>query len=292
MRIDLHTHSDHSDGTDTPGDLIRAAEAAGLDVVALTDHDTAAGWPQAAAAAAEVGITFVPGMEISTMFGAASVHLLGYLLDPAYPPLVSELSKVLVGRNSRVPTICAQLQEVGVVVSEEDVMRCSGAAAATGRPHVADAMVAAGIVASREEAFAAYLNPGRPGYVRRYAAPLEEAIELVAGAGGVSVIAHPWGRSRALTEEALAGLRARGLGGIEVDHQEHSLRTRDALRAIARNLDLVVTGSSDHHGTGKVNHDLGCNTTDPREYERLLALAATSARSTGNGGVPDSGSAG
>ncbi len=289
MRIDLHTHSTYSDGTSAPADLIRAAATAGLDVVALTDHDTAAGWPQAAAVATEVDIAFVPGMEISTIFGSASVHLLGYLLDPTYPPLVEALTKVLSGRNSRVPAICAQLQDVGVMITEEDVLRRSGPAAATGRPHVADAMVAAGIVASREEAFATYLNPGRPGYVRRYAAPLEEAIELVAAAGGVSVIAHPWGRTRALTEEALAGLRDRGLNGIEVDHQEHSVQARDALRAIARNLDLVITGSSDHHGTGKVNHDLGCNTTDPREYERLLALASTSARLTGSGEAPGSG---
>ncbi|HXH80479.1 PHP domain-containing protein [Nocardioides sp.] len=286
MLIDLHTHSFVSDGTDAPADLIRAAKTAGLDVVALTDHDTAAGWPEAQRAADEVGITLVPGMEISTRLGSASVHLLGYLLDPTHPPLVAALDRILDGRNGRVPAICAQLQAVGIEVTEEDVRLSAGDAAATGRPHIADVMVATGAVASRDEAFAKFLNPGRPGYVRRYACPLEEAIGLVGEAGGVPVIAHPWGRSPgALTEETLARLTAIGLHGIEVDHQEHSPQAREALRGIARNLGLVVTGSSDHHGTGKVDHDLGCNTTDPDEYERILELA-TSAPSTGSAAAP------
>lgn len=286
MRIDLHTHSRVSDGTDAPADLVRAAKGAGLDVVALTDHDTAAGWAEAQATADEVGITLVPGMEISTRLGPASVHLLGYLLDPTHPPLAAALDKILDGRNGRVPAICAKLQDLGLDVTEEAVRRGAGDAAATGRPHIADVMVAAGLVASRGEAFAAYLNPGRPAYVVRHACALEEAIELVAGAGGVPVIAHPWGRSpSAITEETLARLKGIGLMGIEVDHQEHSPDARAALRGIARNLDLVATGASDHHGAGKVDHDLGCNTTDPAEYERILALA-TSARSTGSAGAP------
>ena len=280
MRIDLHTHSFVSDGTDAPGDVIRAAKAVGLDVVGLTDHDTAAGWPEAQQAADEVGITLVPGMEISTKLGSASVHLLGYLVDPAHPPLVAALDKILDGRNGRVPAICARLQALGLDVTEEAVRRGAGDAAATGRPHIADVMVATGAVASRNEAFAKYLNPGRPGYVQRYACPLEEAIGLVNEAGGVPVIAHPWGRSAGvLDEEALARLAEIGLRGIEVDHQEHSPAAREELRSIARNLDLLITGSSDHHGTGKVDHDLGCNTTDPHEYERILSLA-TSAPST------------
>lgn len=285
MRIDLHTHSVVSDGTDAPADLIRAAKAAGLDVVALTDHDTAAGWPQAQQAADEVGIALVPGMEISTKFGSASVHLLGYLLDPTHPPLAAALDRILDGRNGRVPAICANLQALGLDVTEEAVRRGAGAAAATGRPHVADVMVRAGIVASRNEAFATYLNPGRPGYVQRYACPLEEAIALVVASGGVPVIAHPWGRSPgSITEETLARLAQLGLRGIEVDHQEHSPQARETLRGMARNLGLVVTGSSDHHGTGKVDHDLGCNTTDPAEYERILELA-TSVPPTGSAGA-------
>ncbi|EON24735.1 MULTISPECIES: PHP domain-containing protein [Nocardioides] len=283
MRIDLHTHSSVSDGTDDPTTLVRHAAASGLDVVALTDHDTAEGWSEAAAAAAEVGITLVRGMEISTALGHASVHLLGYLPDPTYPPLATALDKILDGRNSRVPGICARLQALGFDVTAEDVRRRAIDAAATGRPHVADVMVAAGMVASRDEAFERFLNPGRPAYVDRYAVPLHEAISLVAASGGVSVLAHPWGRGRAvvLPEARLSELRDAGLVGIEVDHQDHPPAARDALRAIARNLDLVVTGSSDHHGTGKTDHDLGCNTTAPEEYARLLDLAAESARASG-----------
>lgn len=283
MRIDLHTHSSVSDGTDDPRTLVLHAAEAGLDVVGLTDHDTAEGWSEAAAEAADVGITLVRGMEISTALGPASVHLLAYLPDPTHPPLAAALDKILDGRNSRVPAICAKLQELGYEVTEDDVRRRAAAAAATGRPHVADVMVAAGMVANRDEAFERFLNPGRAAYVNRYAVPLIEAISLVTAAGGVSVIAHPWGRGKSavLPEATLAGLRDLGLVGIEVDHQDHPPEAREKLRAIARNLDLVVTGSSDHHGTGKINHDLGCNTTSPDEYERLLDLAARAAAASG-----------
>jgi predicted metal-dependent phosphoesterase TrpH len=274
VRIDLHTHSSASDGTDTPGDLVREAAAAGLDVVALTDHDAMSGWDEAQQAADEAGITLVPGLEISTRFHHRGVHLLGYLPDPTHPPLVRELDRILEGRTARTPAIVAALREHGIDISEEDVRRESGGSVAAGRPHVADALVRLGVVADRTEAFATLLSPGQPGYVNRYASALEEMIPLVAAAGGVSVVAHPWGRgSRSVLDaEALAGLKDLGLAGIEVDHQDHAPADRAELRALARNLDFVVTGSSDHHGLGKVDHDLGVNTTDPEQYERLLSL--------------------
>jgi predicted metal-dependent phosphoesterase TrpH len=274
VRIDLHTHSSASDGTDTPGDLVREAAAAGLDVVALTDHDAMSGWDEAQQAADEAGITLVPGLEISTRFHHRGVHLLGYLPDPTHPGLVGELDRILEGRTARTPAIVAALREHGIDVSEEDVRRESGGSVAAGRPHVADALVRLGVVRDRTEAFATLLSPGQPGYVNRYASALEEMIPLVAAAGGVSVVAHPWGRgSRSVLDaEALAGLKDLGLAGIEVDHQDHSPADRAELRALARDLDLVVTGSSDHHGLGKVDHDLGVNTTDPEQYERLLSL--------------------
>jgi predicted metal-dependent phosphoesterase TrpH len=274
VRIDLHTHSSASDGTDTPGDLVREAAAAGLDVVALTDHDAMSGWGEAQQAADDAGITLVPGIEISTRFHHRGVHLLGYLPDPTHPPLVDELERILAGRTARTPAIVAALREHGVEISEEDVRRESGGSVAAGRPHVADALVRRGVVADRTEAFATLLSPGQPGYVNRYASALEEMIPLVAAAGGVTVVAHPWGRgSRSVLDvEALAGLKDLGLAGIEVDHQDHAPAARAELRAIARDLDLVVTGSSDHHGLGKVDHDLGVNTTDPEQYERLMSL--------------------
>lgn len=283
MRIDLHTHSQASDGTQTPGELIRAAADAGLDVVAITDHDTSAGWAEAERVAADVGVVLVRGMEISTKLGKHGVHLLGYLPDPKYPPLVEHLAKILDGRNSRLPRILERLGEAGHQISLEDVHRVAGGTTATGRPHIADALVAKGIVVNRTEAFTQFLNPGRPGYVTRYAAPLDEMIRTVTEAGGVTVIAHPWGRGDPTTlgEEELARLQQVGLSGIEVDHQDHSPEVRDQLRAIARNLDLVVTGSSDHHGLGKIDHELGCNTTAPDQYERLVALAVAAAQRSG-----------
>jgi predicted metal-dependent phosphoesterase TrpH len=274
VRIDLHTHSSASDGTDTPGDLVREAAAAGLDVVALTDHDAMSGWDEAQRAADEAGITLVPGLEISTRFRHRGVHLLGYLPDPTHPPLVQELDRILEGRTARTPAIVAALRGHGIDISEEDVRRESGGSVAAGRPHVADALVRRGVVADRTEAFATLLSPGQPGYVNRYASALEDMIPLVAAAGGVTVVAHPWGRgSRSVLDaEALAGLKDLGLAGIEVDHQDHAPAARAELRALARDLDLVVTGSSDHHGLGKVDHDLGVNTTDPEQYERLMSL--------------------
>ncbi|GAB3770087.1 hypothetical protein FB382_000688 [Nocardioides ginsengisegetis] len=284
MRIDLHTHSRASDGTQSPEELVHAAVAAGIDVLGITDHDSAEGWAAASAAAERTGLQLVRGMEISTRHDGHGVHLLAYLPDPTHPELVSELDQVLEGRTSRVPAMVARLRSLGIDITEDDVRRASGHSAAAGRPHVADALVTLGVVADRNEAFARFLDRGRPAHANRYAAPLRTMIRVVAEAGGVTVIAHPWGRhgQERPDEAALEELAALGLAGIEVDHQDHGPRSRDKLRAIARNLGLVATGSSDHHGAGKVDHELGCNTTDPEQYADLLAridaAAAASSR--------------
>ena len=285
MRIDLHTHTDRSDGTVTPRQLVREAAAAGLDVLGLTDHDTAAGWDDARDEADAAGIRLVEGMEISCRYAGRSAHLLGYLPDPTHAPLVAALDEVLRGRDERMPRIVARLQELGYPITEEEVVAESGGAAALGRPHIADVLVGHGVVASRDEAFDRLLSPGRPAYVARDAADLVEMIGLVRDAGGVSVLAHPWGRhgNDALGHDGFAALQEAGLVGIEVDHQDHDAAQREALRAIGRDLDLVRTGSSDYHGTGKVDHDLGCNTTAPDQLDRLLA-AAEQARSAVPGG--------
>lgn len=279
-RIDLHTHSRASDGTQSPTELMAAAAAAGLDVVALTDHDSTAGWDEATAAAAHAGVTLVRGLEISTRYDGLGVHLLGYLPDPAYPPLVAALDRILDGRTSRVPAVVERLRAIGIEITEADVEAEAGDSVATGRPHIADALVHLGVVADRDEAFTRFLAAGRPGYVDRYAADLRAMVGIVVAAGGVPVIAHPWGRGNDLAtlgEGELADLAVLGLAGLEVDHQDHDAAARAALRGIARNLDLIVTGSSDHHGTGKVDHPLGCNTTAPAELERLLAQAERNA---------------
>lgn len=287
MRIDLHTHTRVSDGTQTPTELVEAAVAAGLDVLGLTDHDSAGGWPEAERAARDAGLTLVRGMEVSTRhtssWGSRGVHLLAYLPDPTYAPLDAHLQRVLDGRSSRVPAMLDRLRGQGIEIDIADVRRAGDGTAATGRPHVADALVALGVVADRTEAFDLYLKPGRPAYVERYAASLVDTIRLVREAGGVSVLAHPWGRypSESLDARAIADLVELGLVGLEVDHQDHPPALRERLRAIARDLDLVVTGSSDHHGTGKRDHELGVNTTAPQEYERLVDLAAESAAASG-----------
>ena len=284
MRIDLHTHSDRSDGTMTPRQLVGHARERGIDVLALTDHDTTDGWEMATDAAVGEGVTLVPGLEISCKHAGQGVHLLAYLVDPTYEPLVEELDRVLDGRNARLPATLEKLRGLGIDVAEEDVRRLAGDAAALGRPHVADALVDKGVVQHRGQAFQEYLGSHGPAYVPRYAAPLEAMIHTVTEAGGVSVLAHPWAKRHnfeALDEEGLARLKDEGLVGIEVDHQDHDQPTRDALRAIAGNLGLVVTGSSDFHGEGKLDHELGCNTTDPEQLQRLLELARESAKASG-----------
>ena len=275
MRIDLHTHSNRSDGTDSPAELVRnAREVARLDVVALTDHDATTGWDEAAAEADRVGIRLVQGIEISTTFHGESVHLLGYAFDPADAALNAELDRVLGGRDDRLPRVLEKLAEHGMPLTLEDVAAQSGNAAASGRPHIADAMVAKGYIEDRDEAFNGWLNKHGKAYVERYSAPLERAVELVTAAGGRTVVAHPWSRGsdRVLTPEVFERLKVVGLSGIEADHNDHSEATRAALRGIAADLDLVVTGSSDYHGTGKSEaFRLGANLTAPDQLERLLA---------------------
>jgi predicted metal-dependent phosphoesterase TrpH len=278
MRIDLHTHSSVSDGTEPPAEVVARARAAGLDVVALTDHDTAAGWPEASEAADRLGVELVPGIEVSSRQGGASVHLLAYWPDPRHPALAAQLERILLARDGRLPRMLARLREAGVDLDEAQVRAVAGDAEALGRPHVADAMVAAGIVADRGEAFDSWLAEGRPGYVsKQNELSTASTIALVRDAGGVPVLAHPWGRASrgALTEPVLAELTAAGLAGLEVDHQDHDPPTRDALRGIAADLGLVVTGSSDYHGAGKADHDLGCNTTSPEALAALREVRAS-----------------
>ena len=275
MKIDLHVHSSVSDGTAPPAAVVREAAEQGVDVVALTDHDTTAGWAEAAAAADEAGIGLVRGIEISTRFRGAGVHLLAYLPDAQDAALQAELGRIVEGREQRVPQMLARLRELGIPASEEALAAVSNGNEVTGRPHVADMLVSLGAVKDRDEAFARLLADGGPAYVDRYVPELVDMLGLVAGAGGVAVLAHPWGRGSAdvLDDAALVVLKEEGLAGLEVDHLDHDARARGRLREIAGRLGLLVTGSSDHHGTGKLGHALGCETTAPRQLERILELA-------------------
>jgi 3',5'-nucleoside bisphosphate phosphatase len=277
VRIDLHTHSAVSDGTDSPAELIRAAGDAGLDVVALTDHDAVAGWAAAQQAARDLGIEFVPGTEISTKLHGTGLHLLAYWFDPNHPALKDVLTDIRLHRGRRIERIVNALVAAGIPLTVDEVFAEAEPADAVGRPHVADALVRKGIVADRDEAFNIWLSEGRPGNVRKHAPDVHQVIELVQDAGGVSVLAHPWGRTSrsVLTPEVIGELRAVGLAGLEVDHEDHDPPTRAALRALAVDLDLIVTGSSDYHGSGKTDHPLGCNTTEPAQYDQLRLHVAT-----------------
>jgi 3',5'-nucleoside bisphosphate phosphatase len=272
MRIDLHTHSLVSDGTDTPAELVRKAHAVGLDVVALTDHDTFDGLDEAAAESERLGILLVRGMELSCSRGGDSVHVLAYGVDPANPALAAEMARVRDGRLGRLAGVLAKLAELGVPVSEAEVMAQVGDSPSVGRPHIADALIKAGHVRDRQEAFDRFLADGGPAHVHRYTIEVERGIDLVHEAGGLAVIAHPWGRGReyVLPSRVLEALaRDHGLDGIEVDHQDHDSETREQLRALANGLGLLATGASDYHGVGKLDHDLGCNTTEPEVFNEM-----------------------
>lgn len=287
MRIDLHTHSDVSDGTDAPAALVAAAAEAGLDVVSLCDHDTFDGLAEARAAADALGVGFVPGMEFSTaLWGedatqGASVHLLAYGADPSDAALLAELTRVREGRTGRLPAILDKLAELGLPLTEADVLARSAGATSLGRPHIADALVAAGYVEHRDEAFRRWLRDGGPAWVDRYATPLPRAIELVHAAGGVAVLAHPWGRGRReqLPEAYLEHLVAEyGLDGFEADHTDHDDDASAGLHALAGRLGVLALGSSDHHGRGKRDNPLGVRTTHPDQYAALLGRMAARRR--------------
>lgn len=273
MRIDLHTHSTCSDGTEPPGDVVRAAAAAGLDVVALTDHDTAAGWAEADAAGREVGITVVPGIEMSCRSRGASVHVLAYLVDPESEAFAHELRLARDSREQRLRRMADLLIADGYLDTYEQVLEHVPEGATLGRPHLADAMVAAGRFADRDEAFADVLSSSSRYYVGHYATDPVRAVEVIREAGGVAVLAHPFAeaRGRIIGEDVLDAMAGAGLAGLEVDHRDHGPEDRARAAEVARRLGLLATGSSDYHGTGKPNR-LGENTTAPQVLAAILEL--------------------
>jgi len=270
VRIDLHTHSSASDGTERPADLVRAAAAAGLDVVALTDHDTTRGWSEAAEALPS-GLTLVRGAEISSAYDGISLHLLAYLFDPSHAELAAEMSMALDDRVPRAKAIVAKLADAGYPVTWELVLDQLQDGATVGRPHIADTLVAAGVVADRNEAFTTLLHDDGPFFVGHYYVDAVRAVELVRAAGGVPVFAHPAAATRGTTvgDDAIRAMAAAGLAGLEVDHRDNAPADRERLRALAGELGLLVTGASDYHGSGKDNR-LGEHTTDPAVLEQLL----------------------
>ncbi|MFC8410451.1 PHP domain-containing protein [Arthrobacter sp. NPDC057259] len=278
MRIDLHAHSNVSDGTQPPAELIAAAAGAGLDVVALTDHDTTDGWAEASAAALKLGVALVPGMEVScrTREGI-SVHLLSYLHDPAHPGLLEEITKSKDARFTRAERMVSLLVE-DYPLSWDDVIHHVAPGATLGRPHIADALVAAGVVEDRSEAFETILTSRSRYWVQHYAPDPAAAVELVRAAGGVPVFAHPVAssRGRIVGEHTYREMIDAGLAGLEINHRDNPEQGRAFLRRLAAEHDLLVTGSSDYHGAGKPNL-LGENTTAPEVLARIEELASGTA---------------
>ena len=273
-RIDLHSHSTASDGTDPPAEVMRRARAAGLDVIALTDHDTLAGHAEARGALPP-GLALVPGMELSCRLDGHSVHLLAYHVDPAHAGLAEQLHAITTDRLRRARDMVGKLRELGVDITWERVAAIAGDGVVA-RPHIARAMVAAGAIARPDQAFTPeWIGPGGRAYVSRYALDAEDAVRLVFSAGGVSVLAHPgvpqggW----KIGDEAVARLAAAGLAGLEVAHPDHDDAERIRLAALAATLGLVSSGGSDDHGS-LTGHRLGCETIAPGEYERLVSRAA------------------
>jgi predicted metal-dependent phosphoesterase TrpH len=270
---DLHLHSNQSDGTDSPAEVVRQAAAHGLRTIALTDHDRTTGWDEAAEAAASAGLTFLPGMELSAKHEWRSVHVLGYLFDAGNDALRAETDHIRGDRIGRAERIVRSIGRDYDLVWE-DVVAQTTPDATVGRPHIADALVARGIVRDRTEAFDGILHPREGYYEPHYAPDPLTAVRLITDAGGVAIIAHPVtaGRDRMMPVPFLERLVDAGLGGFEIDHRENTAAGKRMLREFAARHDLIVTGSSDYHGAGKPNRP-GENTTSDEMVERLIERA-------------------
>jgi hypothetical protein len=272
--IDLHTHTNFSDGTDTPTELVNKALASGITTLAITDHDSISGWDEAISAL-RPGLSLVPGAEISCQTtDGISVHILGLLFDPNHAELINTLSKTRENRHGRMEKIISRINEAGIDISMADVLEQLSDGATLGRPHLADALVKKGVVASREEAFTQMLHNNSKYYVSHYSPSPEVAIKLIKEAGGVAVIAHPMAshRGRVISSETFGSIINSGLDGIEVDHRDHTPDEKRELINLAKEFDLVMTGSSDYHGNGKLNM-LGEYTTHPKQWEKLESKA-------------------
>ena len=274
--IDLHAHSSVSDGTESPAELVAAGVAAGLGVLAITDHDSTAGWDQAIDAADGTGLELVPGIELSTQLDYASVHILGYLVDPADAALAAATSEIRSERLHRAESMVARIGR-DYALDWDDVLAQATPGATIGRPHIADALVARGHVSDRSAAFQTILH-WQGGYYRPHEAPLPvEGVRLITDAGGVAVIAHPGARGpqRVLSDTRMRALVDAGLFGLELDHRDNPPAGRRHWTDMAQRFGLVTTGSSDYHGAGKPNR-LGENTTSREVYDAIVARATGS----------------
>jgi predicted metal-dependent phosphoesterase TrpH len=272
--IDLHTHTTCSDGTDSPRELVNKAIVQGIEVLGITDHDTTSGWEEATQSL-RGSLQLALGAEISCLTNdGISVHMLALLFDPLHEEMQQVLEETRDGRLPRMRKMIEKMRAEGMDISIEDVEKAMPNGATMGRPHLADALVAKKIVKSRDEAFIDLLHNDSRFYVSHAAPTPVEAIALIRRAGGVAVIAHPFAshRGQILKAEDFADLVSAGLNGIEVNHRDQNPDERAMLRVIAGELDLVITGSSDYHGTGKLN-SLAENHTSREQWQKLEAQA-------------------
>jgi 3',5'-nucleoside bisphosphate phosphatase len=270
---DLHSHSNRSDGTLTPAEEMRLAAERGLAGVALTDHDTFEGLEEAAVAAEELGLDFVPGIEFSAEYDAASLHILGYWVDPVDPAIDVELLRLTATRFRRGEMIVDKLRELGLDISLERVLELAGGEAIA-RPHIAEAMVEAGIVGDEKEAFDRYISDDGLAYVPKHALHPMDALRLIGEGGGVCVLAHPgmWRGNDTVPDALIEQMAANGMVGLEVRHPDHDEEMRAKYAAIADRLQLVPTASSDCHGE-RYGFRMGQERTDAETFAELRRRA-------------------
>jgi len=276
--IDLHTHSSCSDGTQSPGEVVASAAAAGVSVMALTDHDVIAGWAPAAAAGLQLGLTVVPGLELSTQAGGVSVHMLAYLVDPDHEELTTLMATIRSHRDTRMQRTVELLATDGFPVDYDAIVGFVGKGVTLGRPHIADALVRAGAFEDRNAAFAEVLHGRSQYYVRHWAPHASDAVQVIRAAGGVPIMAHPFAhaRGRTVSVSVIAGLVDAGMAGLEVHHRDHDADAMQQAGALCRDWGLIATGSSDYHGAGKSNR-LAEHTTDPAQLDRILEMGTGNA---------------
>jgi hypothetical protein len=263
LAVDLHLHSTASDGTDTPATVVRIAADRALTAIALTDHDTLSGIPEAQVAACELGIDLVPGVELSVDHHGVKIHLLAYFIEPTPGPLQDRLDTLRTGRDVRNVEILRRLRAMGYAITLDDVL-AHAKGDAVGRPHIADALVASGAVNDRAQAFRDLLRDGGPAYVERERLTAVQAIGLATASGGVTSIAHPLtiNPGDVTLRSIFVELRDAGLAGIEAYYSEHPPHIRAQLADIASELGLVATGGSDYHGAGKPHLQIGVGKGD------------------------------
>jgi hypothetical protein len=257
--IDLHVHTNMSDGSLSPAEVVRLSAQKGLQAIAITDHDTISGIAEAQAEGLKLGVEVISGVEMSVEWNPGIVHILGFFIRSDDRNLLESLAYLAQGRHDRIPKIVSKLSDCGVHISVEEVARESGGGV-PGRPHVANVMVRNGIVSRVQEAFDLYLGKGAPAYVKKTKVLPGEAMRVIREAGGMPVLAHPYSvdeHDNSRIREIVRGLVRQGLEGIEVYYPKHTAEQTRMFLNLALEFDLAITGGTDFHGAGKPGIKLG-----------------------------------